>query len=414
MSNRSPWMVRFVMFFLVSVLFSVVHSGTASAAKENTVVKLSSTDQSRPSGFVGKVINREKMTVKNAKITYVLHHYGEGSEDKFGSVVTDQNGNYRIDVLLLNSDDYFTMDFTVEAEGYLLYSHRGSEYLEADKIRTLDFYIYEPSTIVGTVTDNEGNPVAGAVVTVTGLYDKPVKTNQRGIYTVTGIDYDYNPNIAIWIDKEEYVLYLQDRLGISPGETRKLNVVLEKAAHVRGKVVDENGRPIAGAKVSVNGEAVTDAKGDYLVKRVKAGSAMILVTADGYTRHSSTVNLLAGDRNTYNIVLKSNSAAKAPVTKYRLVPLTDIRDGKSYIKGFVFKLKVTEKLNGTEIQSTQYRINGGKWITYNEPVKFYAPDVKTVEYYSTDTAGNKEKFNKMDFVQGTFEGSGEFVEKIEF
>ncbi|MDT9718772.1 carboxypeptidase regulatory-like domain-containing protein [Paenibacillus sp. ClWae2A] len=174
MSNRSPWMVRFVMFFLVSVLFSVVHTGTASAAKENTVVKLSSTDH-------------------------------------------------------------------------------------------LDFYIYEPSIMVGTVTDDEGNPVAGAVVKVTGLYDKPVKTNQRGIYTVTGIDYDYNPNIAIWIDKEEYVPYVQDRLGISPGVTRKLNVILEKAAHVRGKVVDENGRPIAAAKVSVNGEAVTDARGDYLV-----------------------------------------------------------------------------------------------------------------------------------------------------
>lgn len=258
------------------------------------------------------------------------------------------------------------------------------------------------------------NPIVGAVVTVTGLYDKPVKTNKRGIYTVTGIDYDYNPNIAIWIDKEEYVPYLQDRLGISPGETRKMNVVLEKAADVRGKVVDENGRPIAAAKVIVNGDAVTDAKGDYVVKRVKAGRAILLVTADGYARYSSSVNLLAGDRNTYNIVLKNNSAAKAPVTKYRLVPLTDTRDGETYIKGFVLKLKVTDKLNGTEIQATQYRFNGGNWITYNEPVKFYAPDVKTVEYYSTDTAGNKEKMNKMDFVQGTFEGAGEFVEKIEF
>lgn len=413
MMKRSQWMVRFLVLFFVSVLTSLMYFGTASAAKDNISVKVSSNDQGRPSGFVGKVLNREKMTVKNAKISYVLH-FNDGTPDQSGSVVSNQNGSYRIDVLLPNTNGIFTMDFKVEAEGYLLYNHRGSEYLEEDDIRTLDFYIYEPSTIVGTVTDNEGKPVVGALVTVTGLYDKPVKTNQRGIYTVTGIDYDYNPNIAIWIDKEEYIPFLQDRLGIAPGETRVMNVVLEKAANVRGKVVDEEGKPIEKAKVIVNGEAVTDKNGDYLIKRVQAGSATFQVTADGYARYSIQVDLLVGDRNTYNIVLKKNSAVKAPVTKYRLVPLTDTHDGKTYIKGFVLKLIVTDKANGIEIQNTQYRFNGGQWITYAEPVKFTAPDVKTIEYYTTDVAGNKEKINKMDFLQGKFEGAGEYVEKIEF
>jgi hypothetical protein len=413
MKNRSQWIVRFLVLFFVSVLVSVTLPGTIYAAKEKTIVKVSSNDQSRPSGFVGKVVNREKNTVKNAKINYVLH-FNDGTEDVSGSVVSNQNGSYRIDVMLPDTNGNFTMDFTVEAEGYLLYRHRGSEYLEVDEIRNLDFYIYEPSTIVGTVTDNEGKPVANAMVKVTGLFEKPVKTNQRGIYTVTGIDYDYNPNIAIWIDKEEYLPYVQDRLGISPGETRVMNVVLEKAANVRGKIIDDEGKPIEKAKVIVNGEAVTDKNGDYLIKRVKAGSATFQVTADGYARYSIGVNLLVGDRNTYNIVLKKNSAVKAPVTKYRLVPLTDTHDGKTYIKGFVLKLIVTDKVNGIEIQTTQYRFNGGNWITYKEPVKFISPDVKTIEYYTTDVAGNKEKINKMDFVQGKFEGAGEYVERIEF
>lgn len=413
MDNRSQWMGRFLVLFFVSVFISVMNLGTASAGEGKTKIQVSSKEQSVPSGFEGQVIDRDGVKVKNAKINYVLH-FNDGTKDVSGSVITDKNGSYRIDVLLPYPNGYFTMDFTVEAEGYLFYSHRGSEYLEDGLVRNLNFYIYEPSTIVGTVTDNEGNPVAGAVVKVTGLFEKPVKTNQRGIYTVTGIDFDYNPNIAIWVDKEEYIPYLQDRLGISPGETRVINVVLEKAAQVRGKVVNEEGKPIAGAKVTVNGQAVTDANGDYLIKRVQTGPTTLQVTADGYARYSSQVQLLAGDRNTYNIVLKKINAAKAPVTKYRLDPITSTHNGKTYIKGFVLKLKVTEKSNGVEIQTTQYRFNGGKWITYSGPVKFTAPDVKTIEYYSTDETGNKEKINKMDFVQGKFEGAGEFIEKIEF
>lgn len=274
MSIRSPWIARSVVLFLVSVLFSVMHTGIVSAAKENDTFKLSSRDQSRPSGFVGKVIS-EGMNVKNAKISYELHHYGDGAEQQSGSVVSDENGNYRIDVVLPNSKDYFTMDFTVEAEGYLLYNHRGSESLEADKVRTINFYIYEPSTIVGTVTDKEGKPVADALVSVTALYGKPVKTNQRGIYMVTGIDFEY-PNIAIKVDSADYMIYEQDRLELWAGETIKWDVVLTEAAHVRGKVVDEAGNPVSGAKVNAGGSATTtDAQGNYFIKRVPTGTRTI-------------------------------------------------------------------------------------------------------------------------------------------
>ncbi|WP_458126367.1 carboxypeptidase-like regulatory domain-containing protein [Paenibacillus sp. Z3-2] len=406
MSIRSPWIARFIVFFLVSVLFSVMHTGTVSAAKENDTFKLSSRDQSRPSGFVGKVIS-EGMNVKNAKISYELHHYGDGAEQQSGSVVSDENGNYRIDVVLPNSKDYFTMDFTVEAEGYLLYNHRGSESLEADKVRTINFYIYEPSTIVGTVTDKEGKPVADALVSVTALYGKPVKTNQRGIYMVTGIDFEY-PNIAIKVDSADYMIYEQDRLELWAGETIKWDVVLTEAAHVRGKVVDEAGNPVIGAKVNVGGSAITDAQGNYFIKRVSTTNRTLSAEATGYIKYNLSVDLVHGDRNSYDIVLISDTDRTPPVTKYRLVPITDTLNGKTYIKGFTFILQASDEVNGSGIKVTEYRINGGKWNNYEGPVKFYAPDVKLVEYFSTDVAGNQEKYNKMDFVKGTFEGAGSY------
>ena len=71
-----------------------------------------------------------------------------------------------------------------------------------------------------------------------------------------------------------------------------MDVVLAEAAHVRGKVVDESGNPVSGAKVNAGGSATTDAQGNYLIKRVPTGARTITGEAAGYLKTSLSVTLV--------------------------------------------------------------------------------------------------------------------------
>ncbi|MBY0119031.1 carboxypeptidase regulatory-like domain-containing protein [Paenibacillus xylanexedens] len=393
MQTSITWMIRLSTLSLCFILFGIMYSGVSYAADPSTQAKIS-----------GKVTDLEGFPIQDATIKYSLRYQGEETEK---SVKTDGTGSYSI---LESVQDYTEISFIIEAEGYVTDRHRNTYYLSEGEQILVNFELYEPSTIVGSVTDQTGKPIPDALVKVTGALDRPVKTDQQGRYAVTGLDFDYNPNIAIWVDSADYMLYEQDRLNVQAGKTLIVDVVLTEAAHVRGKVVDEAGNPVNGAKVNVGGSATiaTDAQGNFFIKRVPTGTRTITGEAAGYLKSTQNVTLVQGDHNTFNIVLKIDADITPPVTKYRLVPITDTVNGKIYIKGFTFRLQATDEVKGSGVKTTQYRINGGAWNTYEGPVKFYAPDVKVVEYYSTDVAGNQEKYNKMDFVNGTFEGAGSY------
>ncbi|WP_413409647.1 carboxypeptidase-like regulatory domain-containing protein [Paenibacillus amylolyticus] len=392
MQTSIKWIIRLSTLSLCFILFGIMYSGVSYA------------DPSTQASVSGKVTDLEGFPIQDATIKYSLRYQGEETEK---SVKTDGNGSYSI---LESVQDYTEISFIIEAEGYVTDRHRNTYYLSEGEQILVNFELYEPSTIVGSVTDQTGKPILDALVKVTGALDRPVKTDQQGRYAVTGLDFDYNPNIAIWVDSADYMLYEQDRLNVQAGKTLIEDVVLTEAAHVRGKVVDEAGNPVSGAKVNAGGSATTttDAQGNYFIKRVPTGTRTITGEAAGYLKSTQNVTLVQGDHNTFNIVLKKDADITPPVTKYRLVPITDTVNGKVYIKGFTFRLQATDEVKGSGVKITQYRINGGAWNTYEGPVKFYAPDVKVVEYYSTDVTGNQEKYNKMDFVNGTFEGAGSY------
>lgn len=393
MQTSIKWIIRLSTLSLCFILFGIMYSGVSYAADPSTQAKIS-----------GKVTDLEGFPIQDATIKYSLRYQGEETEK---SVKTDGTGSYSI---LESVQDYTEISFIIEAEGYVTDRHRNTYYLSEGEQILVNFELYEPSTIVGSVTDQTGKPIPDALVKVTGALDRPVKTDQQGRYAVTGLDFDYNPNIAIWVDSADYMLYEQDRLNVQAGKTLIVDVVLTEAAHVRGKVVDEAGNPVSGAKVNAGGSATTttDTQGNYFIKRVPTGTITITGEAAGYLKSTQNIPLVQGDRNTFNIVLKKDADITPPVTKYRLVPITDTVNGKVYIKGFTFRLQATDEVKGSGVKTTQYRINGGEWKNYEGPVKFYAPDVKVVEYYSTDVAGNQEKYNKMDFVNGTFEGAGSY------
>ncbi|KQY83098.1 hypothetical protein ASD24_12510 [Paenibacillus sp. Root52] len=407
MSKCSKWISRSFMLCFFSILLSVVYAGTSYALEQEGASSTAQENNAQQPAIIhGKITDREGYSVPHAKVDYELYYRGDTTKH---SLFADENGNYRFEAVV---EDYTDLTLYVEADGFITYAsyrqYQNYTLSPGDEVN-IDVSLYEPSTIVGTVTDPAGQPIPGAAIKVTSITDRVIQTDANGRYTVTGIDYDYNANIAIWIDSPDHLPYLQDRLGIDAGQTLRIDVVLEDAAHVRGQIVDASGNPVAGVKVSGYTErATTDVQGYYLLKRIPTGSITIVAEAAGYPKHSKLANLTPGDHNTVDFVLRVNQDIQPPVTKYRLVPLTETINGKLYIVGFTFRLQATDEANGSGVKITQYRYNGGEWMTYNGPVKFYANDVKLVEYYSTDVAGNAEKMNKMDFVNGIFEGAGSY------
>jgi PKD repeat protein len=100
----------------------------------------------------------------------------------------------------------------------------------------------------------------------------------------------------------------------------------------------------------------------------------------------------------------------APATLYHMDPIFAVNKlGKQYISGFTITLKAADPAGGSGLKTTMYRINGGAWTPYSAPFVATAGVTKTVEYYSTDLAGNQENpINSMDFVRGIYTGAGSF------
>ncbi|MDR9745052.1 carboxypeptidase-like regulatory domain-containing protein [Paenibacillus taichungensis] len=401
MSSQWKWMVRLSVFLLFSGMLGLLHSETTYAASKDASVREMGNRPAQTAFIIGKITDNDGFPVKDVNVHITQETGGEQKQ----IVKTDSKGDFRFETAISESTDF---SIKALAKGYLD-SGKNFSYINLNPGGTevVNLVIFEPATIVGKVTDQSGKPVVGAVIKATTV-SQFVKTDREGNYAISGIDnYAYN-EITIQVDAKGYVFYTR-YLSVGTGSTTTLNIVLQDAADVSGLVQDEQGRPVAGATVSLdNFKTKTDKQGKYSIIRLRPESSTISVEADGYIKQTIRVTLVKGPNNTYDFILKSNVDKTPPVTKYALVPLTEVSNGKQYINGFNFKLKATDEVDGSGLKMTQYRINGGEWITFTGPIKIYAPDVKTVEYFSTDVAGNQEKINKMDFVNGKFEGAGSY------
>jgi type VI protein secretion system component Hcp len=114
-----------------------------------------------------------------------------------------------------------------------------------------------------------------------------------------------------------------------------------------------------------------------------------------------------GSAGTTDTLQVGQKQATSVMTQYHFEPIynTDSK-GTSYIEGFTVTLKAMA--TNSSVGQTQYRINGGSWVTYTGPFEIYAADTHSLEYFSTNNAGDTEKANIMNFDTGTFSGAGSF------
>jgi hypothetical protein len=401
MSIQWKWMIRLSVFLLFSGVFGLLHSETTYAASKDASVREMGNRFAQTAYIIGQITDHDGFPVKDVNVHIAQQTGGEQKQ----IVKTDSKGDFRFETAIGESTDF---SIKAVAKGYLDSGMNFSYVtLNPGDTKVVNLVLFEPATIVGTVTDQSGKPIVGAIVKATTV-SQTIKTDKNGNYAITGINAYQTTNIDVEVNANDYVPYTK-YVTVSYGTTNKLNFYLQEAAAVNGVVINESGKGIIGAKVTINGlQTTTDKQGKYSINRLSPGLSTISVEADGYIKQTIRVTLVKGPKNNFDFFLKSNVDKTPPVTKYALVPLTEVSNGKQYINGFNFKLKATDEVNGSGLKMTQYRINGGEWITFTVPIKIYAPDVKTVEYFSTDIAGNQEKINKMDFVSGKYEGAGSY------
>jgi hypothetical protein len=87
-----------------------------------------------------------------------------------------------------------------------------------------------------------------------------------------------------------------------------------------------------------------------------------------------------------------------PVTAASIIPAGPDGVNDWYRSTANLSLTSTDSFSGVE--KTEYRINGGAWATYNQPIELLEGNY-TIEYYSVDKAGNEEPIQSVPLKSDT-------------
>lgn len=145
-------------------------------------------------------------------------------------------------------------------------------------------------TLPGLVTDEQGKPIAGARISVAEWVGKygtgrsgPLITDKDGRYEINNLDTDNRYSIAAEADGYGEV---QSKLALNEKVRELPTLKLPRAdATTGGKVVDLEGKPLAGVTVHLNmgmsaaRTAVTDAEGRFSFKIVSRTQHLIWIAA---------------------------------------------------------------------------------------------------------------------------------------
>jgi PKD repeat protein/type 1 glutamine amidotransferase/glucose/arabinose dehydrogenase len=119
--------------------------------------------------------------------------------------------------------------------------------------------------------------------------------------------------------------------------------------------------------------------------------------AAGHYTAKLTVTYAEGDPSTKEVGVDVLDEADhtAPVTTATLDPASPGAGG-TYKRPVTVTLSATDE-GGTGVAKTEYRLDGGTFQTYTDPIKVTSDGAHTVEYRSTDGAGNVEDTKSVSF-----------------
>jgi protocatechuate 3,4-dioxygenase beta subunit len=166
------------------------------------------------------------------------------------------------------------------------------------------------ASLRGDVVDEQGAPVAGAAVRWSGASSQ---TDAAGAFALTGLSAGRG---KLQVAAAGYVEAQVDDLTLRSGEAATQHVALKRAAALRGHVLDEQHRPVAGASVlayPLNSDPVsgtTDASGAFALAGLPVGVADLTVTHEAFAELLAEATAPAED---VVLVLKAGLAVRGKV-----------------------------------------------------------------------------------------------------
>jgi len=204
-------------------------------------------------------------------------------------------------------------------------------------------------------------PVVGATVKVEGT-TITATTDSDGTFNITLKAGTYNINITA----PDFDVYVKEGVTVSMGETKSLNVWMEKATGtVVGTVTDKNtGDPLYMASVDYDPEAIlggtfTEKDGTYSLELEVGEWELVASALVGYENATQTVTVVAGQEVTAN---------------FELEPTGEVVTGEGRMLTGTIK-----DMSGNPIEGATVKV-GDKETTTDEDGKFFIDGLEEKEY----------------------------------
>ena len=171
------------------------------------------------------------------------------------------------------------------------------------------------SIVWGTVTGPEGGPVGGAIVWLLQsgqLFYMPTSTDAEGRYGLQSYITPSQGQLSVMVFHPDYELKIAP-VAADAGRLVQLDVALGRAAQLGGIVRDEEGQPVAGATIAVEGPALgpavwafytylpnprapftTKDDGEYAFAYLPPGAYQVTATLKGYVIAKQKVQVTRG------------------------------------------------------------------------------------------------------------------------
>lgn len=234
------------------------------------------------------------------------------------------------------------------------------------------------STITGNVTDLNGNPVRGALVSTV---DARTTSSSNGVYILPfNREADLNVRAEIFQDG---VLYKGHNVAVTfAGEqTQSVNIVVapsSQLARIEGTASDRNGNLLQGASVFALGSpltsqrAVTDKNGRYVLDELIAGITYSLNAGGrGYGSDVDQISLNAGERRTVNFTLgdPGNTVFNPPTNIGIVSYVSKIEPGRAGGRSKQEQASAIEQVKRLHDKRREKRIGQSRVTLSGEPVE---------------------------------------------